>query len=55
MRYDLSESISQRSSGEKDAENHRIKEISNELRRRCKLYETESGDSKIHVNHFEAE
>ena len=50
MKYDLSESISQRSSGEKDAENHRIKEISNELRRRCQLYEAESGDSKIHVN-----
>ena len=55
MIYDLSESISQRSSGEKDAENHRIKEISNEFRRRCQLYETEFGDSKVHVNHFEAE
>ena len=55
MKYDLSESISQRSGGEKDAENHRIKEISDEIRRRCKLYETKSGDSEVYVNHFEAE
>lgn len=55
MKYDLSESISQRSSGEKDAENHRIKEISNELRRRCQLYETEFGNGERHVNRFEAE
>lgn len=55
MKYDLSESISQRSSGEKDLENHRIKKISNEIRRRCRLYETEYGDGKVHVNHFEAE
>ena len=55
MKYDLSESISQRSSGEKDSENHRIKEIADEIRRRCQLYETESGDSKVHVNRFEVE
>lgn len=55
MKYDLSESISQRSSGEKDTENNRIKEISDELRRRCQLYEAEFGDSEVHVNHFEAE
>lgn len=55
MKYDLSESISQRSSREKDAENNRIKKISDELRRRCQLYETKFGDCKVHVNHFEAE
>ena len=55
MKYDLSESISQRSSGEKDAENHRIKEIANELRRRCQLYEAESRNSQGNVTHFEAE
>jgi len=55
MKYDLSESISQRSSGEKDAENHRIKEISNELRRRCQLYEAQLGSGKENVNHFEIE
>lgn len=55
MRYDLSESISQRSSGEKDAENHRIKEIADELRRRCELYEAESRKGQSNVNHFEAE
>ena len=55
MKYDLSESISQRSSGEKDAENHRIKEISDEIRRRCQVYETESRNGQDNVNHFEAE
>lgn len=55
MKYDLSESISQRSSREKDAENNRIKKISDELRRRCQLYETKFGDSEVHVNHFDAE
>jgi len=55
MKYDLSESISQRSSGEKDAENHRIKEIADEIRRRCEVYEKESRNSQDHVNHFEAE
>ncbi len=55
MKYDLSESISQRSSGEKDTENHRIKKIANEIRRRCEVYETESRDGQNHVNRFEAE
>lgn len=55
MKYDLSESISQRSSGEKDAENHRIKEIADELRRRCQLYEEESRNGKSNVTHFEIE
>lgn len=55
MKYDLSESISQRSSGEKDAENHRIKEIADEIRRRCEVYETEPRDGQGNVNRFEAE
>lgn len=55
MKYDLSESISQRSSGEKDTENHRIKEIADELRRRCQLHEAESRDGQGNVTHFETE
>ena len=49
MKYDLSQSISQRSSGEKDAENQRIQEIAHELARRCRLHEKESEDCQNHV------
>ena len=52
MRDDLSESISQRSNGEKDSENNRIKKISDDIARRCQLYEAESGDGKKHVRHI---
>ena len=55
MKYDLSESISQRSSREKDTENHRIKKIADELRRRCQLYEAERGESQPHVSSLEIE
>ena len=55
MKYDLSQSISQRSIGEKDAENQRIAEIANEIRRRSQVYEAESGTGKEHVSHFDAE
>ncbi|MBP5513338.1 MAG: hypothetical protein J6Y04_00955 [Bacteroidaceae bacterium] len=52
MKYDLSQSISQRSSGEKDAENQRIQEIANELSRRCRLHEKEFGNSQSNVSPF---
>lgn len=55
MKYDLSKSISQRSSGEKDEENHRIEEIANELRGCCQLHEKESRVGKKDVNYFEEE
>ena len=55
MTYDISKPISQGSSGEKDAENHRIEEIANELRRCCQLHEKESGVGKEDVNYFEEE
>ena len=55
MKYDLSESISQRSSGEKDQENHRIQQIGDELKRRCQLHETQSGNSESNVSIFEIE
>lgn len=53
MKYDLSQSISQRSIGEKDAENQRIAKIADELRRRSQVYEAESGTGKEHVSHFD--
>ena len=55
MRDDLSKSISQRSDSEKDAENNRIKQIFDELTRRCQLYEEESGNGKSHVNALDIE
>ena len=44
MNYDISESVSQRSSGEKTAENRGIHEIADELRRLCQLHEAEPRD-----------
>jgi hypothetical protein len=55
MKYDLSQPISQRGIGEKDAENQRIAEIADELRRRSQIYEAESGASQEHVSRFDAE
>jgi hypothetical protein len=55
MKYDLSQSISQRSIREKDAENQRIAEIADEIRRRSQVYEAKSGTGKEHVSHFDAE
>jgi hypothetical protein len=55
MVYDLSKSISQRSSREKDEENIRIKEIANEISRCCELYETEHGTGKGHVTRLDVE
>ena len=52
MKYDLSQPISQRSIGEKDAENHRIAEIADELRRRSQVYEAESGAGQEHNSLF---
>ena len=46
MNYDISESVSQRSSGEETAENRGIHEIADELRRRCQLYEAQLRDSQ---------
>ena len=39
MDYDILQSVSQGSDGAQDAENSRIEAISDELKRRCKLYE----------------
>ena len=55
MDYDISESVSQRGSGEETAENRRINEIADELRRRCQLYEAQLRDSQDDVNRLEVE
>ena len=55
MDYDIPESVSQRGSGEETAENRRIREIADELRRRCQLYEAQLRDSQNDVNHLDVE
>lgn len=55
MDDDISESVSQRGSGEETAENCRIREVANELRRRCQLYEAQLRDSQSDVNHLDVE
>ena len=55
MSNDISESVSQRGYGAHDAENRRIREISDELQRLCRLYETQSGASQSNGGCFEVE
>lgn len=55
MNDDIPESVSQRSSREETAENRRILEIADELRRRCELYETQLRNGKEHVSRLEVE
>ena len=49
MKDDILESVSQRGDGAYDAENLRIQEVSDELRRRCQLYEAQLRDGKGNV------
>jgi len=49
MKDDIFESISQGGSGEETAENRRIHEISDELRRRSQLYEAQFRDGQVDV------
>jgi len=55
MDYDISQSVSQRGSGEETAENRRIHEIADELHRRCQLYEAQLRDGQDNVSRFEVE
>ena len=55
MDYDILQSVSQGSNGAQDAENSRSEAISDELKRRCKLYEAQLGDGQPHVGPFEIE
>ena len=52
MSYEISQSVSQRVSGEETAENRRIHEVADELRRRCQLYEAQLRDGQKDVNHL---
>ena len=52
---DILESVSQGGSGEETAENRRIHEISDELRRRGQLYEAQLRDGQVDVNHLDIE
>ena len=49
MSYDISQPVSQGSSGEETAENRRIHEIADELHRRCQLYEAQLRDGQDNV------
>ena len=55
MDYDISQSVSQRGSGEETAENRRIHEIADELHRRCQLYEAQLRTSQDDVNRLDVE
>ncbi len=55
MNDDIPESVSQRSSGEETAENRRILEVADELRRRCELYEAQLRNGEEHVSRLEVE
>ena len=55
MSDDIFQSVSQRSRGEEIAENRRIYEVSDELYRRCQIYEAQLRDGQELVNHFEVE
>ena len=52
MDYDISQSVSQRGSGEETAENRRIHEVADELHRRCQLYEAQLRDGQDNVSRF---
>ena len=55
MKDDILESVSQRGSGEETAENSRIHEVADELRRRCQLYEAQLRDGQNDVSRLEIE
>ena len=55
MNDDIFESVSQRGRGEETAENRRIYEIADELRRRCQLYEAQLRDGQVNVNRLDVE
>ena len=55
MSNDISESVSQRGSGEETPQNRRIHEVADELHRRCQLHETQSGAGQADGGRFEVE
>ena len=55
MDYDFLKSVSQGSDGAQGAENRRIEEIADELRRLCQLYEAQPRTSHEDVTPFDRE
>ena len=55
MSNDISESVSQRGSGEETPQNRRIHEVADELHRRCQLYEAQFRDGQEHLSRFDIE
>jgi len=55
MTDDIFEQISQGGGDEETAENRRIHEVADELRRRCKLHEAQSRSGEENVTAFETE
>ena len=55
MNDDIFESVSQRGRGEETAENSRIHEVADELRRRCQLYEAQFRDGQCNVSRLDVE
>ena len=55
MAYEIPESFSQRGDRAQETENRRITAIADELRRLCRVYETQSGTGKADVTTNDAE
>lgn len=55
MSDDILESVSQRGCGEETPQNRRIRQVADELRGRCELYEAQLRDGKTDVNHLDIE
>lgn len=55
MSNDIFESVSQRVCGEETPQNRRIRQVADELRRRCELYEAQFRDGEKDVNHLDIE
>ena len=55
MSNDILESVSQRGSGEETPQNRRIRQVADELRGRCELYEAQLRDGEKDVKHLDIE
>jgi hypothetical protein len=53
MSNDIFESVSQRVCGEETPQNRRIRQVADELRRRCELYEAQFRDGEKDVNNLD--
>lgn len=55
MSNDILEPVSQRGSGKETPQNRRIRQVADELCRRCELYEAQLRDGEKNVNHLDVE